>query len=75
MKYTTATDTREAAQAAVEALWHAATENLTAELENDGDPHAAAKIWRAAIKEAWARALSDVGFEDDIKTRKLRFPL
>jgi NAD-dependent oxidoreductase involved in siderophore biosynthesis len=72
---TTATDTREAAQAAVEALWHAATENLAAELENDGDPHEAAKIWRAAIKHAWTKVLEDVGFEDNHENAKLRFPL
>lgn len=63
---TTADKTREAAQAAVEALWHAATEDLAATLEDDRDPWEAARIWRAAIKHAWAKALEDCGFEENL---------
>lgn len=67
--------TRETAHRCAAALRRAAVRDLAQALEDDRNPWEAAKIWREEIKQAWARALEDCGYPEDIRTAKTRFPL
>jgi NAD-dependent oxidoreductase involved in siderophore biosynthesis len=75
MTTTAADTTRETARRFATTLRRAAVRDLAQTLEDDRDPWEAAKIWREEIKQAWAGALEDCGYPEDIRTAKTRFPL
>lgn len=52
----------------------AARRAIAEALDNDEDPYAVARIWRAYLKEAWSAALTDTGMDEE-HAAKLRFPL